>query len=327
VSLFRFADLVIHSGPPLVELPEIAPDEGLRPDIESVLLSAPPAEPASTDWIHDWRSEAGVLSLSLARCKGGFLLRFPDLADFVLSEDARRIGIWPAPETDDEMVRHLLLDQVLPRVMGHRGRLTLHASAVALEGRVLAFVGETGRGKSTLAAGLHKGGSELLTDDGLVVDAGDHHVAALATYTGLRLWPSSIADAADPALRQSQLAHYMDKRRLAPPTRDVPVPRPLAAIHILALPSEGDDPGEIRVERISGRDACIELIRHTFQLDLGDRVRTTRLLAAAGEVAEQVPVFRLTYPRDYALLPAVREALWAKRDQWADSVPDDGQRG
>jgi hypothetical protein len=46
----------------------------------------------------------------------------------------------------------------------------LHASAVALDGVALAFVGQSGRGSSTVAALLCLEGAELATDDVLVVD-------------------------------------------------------------------------------------------------------------------------------------------------------------
>ena len=48
----------------------------------------------------------------------------------------------------------------------------LHGSAVALDGVALAFVGQSGRVKSTGAALLCLDGAELVTDDVLAVDTG-----------------------------------------------------------------------------------------------------------------------------------------------------------
>ena len=48
----------------------------------------------------------------------------------------------------------------------------LHASAVAVDGIGLAFVGQSGRGKSTVAALMCVDGAELVTDDVLTVDPG-----------------------------------------------------------------------------------------------------------------------------------------------------------
>jgi hypothetical protein len=56
-------------------------------------------------------------------------------------------------------------------VLAHRGHTVLHASAVAGDA-ALAFVGQSRRGKSTLAALLCLNGASLITDDVLVVDPG-----------------------------------------------------------------------------------------------------------------------------------------------------------
>ena len=62
----------------------------------------------------------------------------------------------------------------------------LHASAVAINGSALAFVGQSGRGKSTVAALLCVDGAELVTDDVLVAHPGPP-VTCEGGASGLRL--------------------------------------------------------------------------------------------------------------------------------------------
>ncbi|MBK6332981.1 MAG: hypothetical protein IPF45_04925 [Thermomonas sp.] len=56
-------------------------------------------------------------------------------------------------------------------------------------------------------------------------------------------------------------------------------------------------------------EACLALIRHSFRLDLGDRVASTRQLAQCSRIANQVPAFLLDYPRDFEHKDALLDAL------------------
>ncbi len=67
---------------------------------------------------------------------------------------------------------YLLAETVTASLLALRGETVLHASAVAIDGAAVAFVGQSGRGKSTIAALLCVAGAELVTDDVLTVDPG-----------------------------------------------------------------------------------------------------------------------------------------------------------
>ena len=282
--------------------------ENKSPDITFQLLESPPPEPAGGDWIHHWYTPAGEITISLAGTGAGYLLRFPFLADFVIDENGCRVGGWPAAETDEETLRHLLLDQVLPRVLAHQGRLVLHASAVTVDGKALAFAGETGRGKSTLAASLHGAGYSLLTDDGLVLKAGGGSIHSIPAYAGLRLLPESVAALFKVPPQRKAMASYSPKNRIALDRKDAIDPVEPAALFVLGEPV-GDGEKSIRVSRLSQRDACMEIVRNSFQLDVSSRDQAKNLFAAAGRAAEKLPVFALSYPRDFSRLPEVHEAI------------------
>ncbi|HEX4465562.1 MAG TPA: hypothetical protein VH025_00110 [Solirubrobacteraceae bacterium] len=63
----------------------------------------------------------------------------------------------------------LLLEKVLPKVALMRGHEGLHAAAVESAAGVVAIVGESGAGKSTIAAELARRGCEAFADDVLIV--------------------------------------------------------------------------------------------------------------------------------------------------------------
>ena len=86
-------------------------------------------------------------------------------------------GVVHLPVLDDEVeMRGWQLRQVAPTVAAFFERLTLHASAVAIDSRVLAFVAGSGTGKSTLAWALVKAGAAPLSDDLLPIRFDDRPI-------------------------------------------------------------------------------------------------------------------------------------------------------
>ena len=99
-------------------------------------------------WFHSWKSEDGNELMKSARLEGDYLLRIFDLAVFRIFFGERRIEAYALAECPPSTMAHLLMDQVLPRVICHQGRAVIHASAVQLpDGRAVAFTGPSGRGK------------------------------------------------------------------------------------------------------------------------------------------------------------------------------------
>lgn len=301
--LHSFANLAIASFLPLPELPETSAHA-----VEwRITEAAQPLLPRSPlHWSHDWRDAAGRVTLSGARCGDACFLRFPGLAEARL--DAEGVALWSAPGAGAESVRHVLVDQILPRVLAHHGHLMLHGGAVASadDGGCIVVLGESGRGKSTLSATLAAQDGRLLSDDCLRVDLDRGHARAVASYPGLRLLPDSLVALYGPrAPATSALAGHTDKRRLTTAATALPTPA-IGAIFVLEAPGSGRD---IRVEPLPPQRACIELVRNAFQLDLGDMARMRTQLALAARVARDVPVYALSYPREYALLPRVAERI------------------
>ena len=314
---YHYADITITSVWPLGDLPPAEPPTSDEPAIAIGLLDAPPCEPRKTDWVHHWPPESGGLCLALSGRGERFLLRFPGLADFLISKDGRQIEAWPAPGTGIETLRHLLLDQVLPRILAQWGRLVLHAGAVRVGDQAIAFIGGSGSGKSTLTASFHDAGYPLLCDDGLVLTQGEGVTLAMPTYSSLRLWPESIAGLYAHAPAFVPMADYSSKRRIvmAEFGSKADVPLSLASIFLLGSEAAAQD-ARISLRQLSPREACMAIIGNSFQLDVTDRGCVADVFADASGIAEHVPVFSLDYPRDFARLPEVHQAILRQRSEW-----------
>ena len=143
-------------------------------------------------WFHDWAFPNGRRWLRIGRAGHLYVVRFAGDTWFFLDPSARTIVAFPLAGIPARTVRHLLLDQVVPMLLGDAEHLVVHASAVVAPGGAVAFLGPSGSGKSTLAAALARGGCALVTDDCLVVDLERRPAHVIPTYAGLRLWPDAL---------------------------------------------------------------------------------------------------------------------------------------
>ncbi|MFZ1744070.1 MAG: hypothetical protein WAT93_14550 [Pontixanthobacter sp.] len=182
-----------------------------------------------------------------------------------------------------------------------RGWSMLHGSGVKIGGKAVLFAGEAEHGKSTLAAALVKGGAELLSDDLSRVDAPHERQRA-------RLWPS----AARVKLWNSALEHFgwQDRDLVQDHFRDqkfhLGLPAStfeteavdLAAIFVLGWDTD------LSIKRLRGAEAVRALADGTMY-----RKQYLELMGKLGEqvvhcarIAAQMPVYRLTRPKDFAQL-------------------------
>ena len=74
--------------------------------------------------------------------------------------------------------QRFLIGQVLPLTAAVRGYEMLHASAVSLDGRAIAFLGDSEAGKTSLATNMLLQGAEFLADDALAIEPGADYVRA-----------------------------------------------------------------------------------------------------------------------------------------------------
>ena len=304
-----FGAAVVHSALSLPSLPRL-PDDA--PGLPITVELAASGIPDDTPWQHHWLDGDEAL-LSLARQGEGYWLRVPGQADFLVHLDPCRVQAWPTrePPPDAATLEHLLVDQILPRVLAQLGGTLIHASAVRIGARQVLFAAPSGWGKSTLAGLLHRAGHPVLSDDCVQLQLDPvGRVRALATYPSLRLNTDSLQALFPDQADTAPVAHYTDKRRVpVPAPADAGQPTPVDAIYLLGDPAQDGD--DVRIEPAHPAAICLALIRHSFRLDLGDRAASAAQLRQCGAIASAVPGFELHYPRDHARSDALLEALFA----------------
>lgn len=256
---------------------------------------------------HAWTSPDGENWLEFHRLEDGICLRFPGLADFKLNRAATLATCFPAPGTDEATLDQLYLNQVLPLARSGNGTLSVHASAVAINNQCVAFLGPTGRGKSTLAASFAVTGEGFLTDDGLTITCAGEDYTAEPSHPSLRLWQDSGLAVLPSCAVQAPPVSYTSKSRfmagglLKHCTADLP----LRCLFFLGA----DEVSQTTIKPLAAAETAVELLWNCFVLDIEDKLAMSRQFDDVTSLCGKVPGFRLDYPRNFDALETVRKEV------------------
>ncbi len=275
--------------------------------IEYRVASAQPQEPIGGEPFHRYVFDDGTVWTKFFRTETGYLLRFPNLADFDVSADGTEVVAHPALDTDRGTIEHLYINQLVPLAMSRQGRPAYHASVVTVAGGAVAFLGNTGAGKSTLAASFALRDSAFLTDDALLIEEADVGCTVMPSHPSLRLWDDSVEALVDANSPQADPISYSTKTRLlaGDALSYSEASQPLRAAFVLS----GEDAPAIRVSALSGLDRYMAWIGNSFLLDIEDPELLARHFEWTHRISGTVPTFSLDYPRDYGILPDVHDAI------------------
>lgn len=93
--------------------------------------------------------------------------------------EKKRIDVDPGEQADLQGIGELLVANALPALLWQQGAFMLHAACVRLpNGSAVAIAGQSGAGKSRLAASLVATGAELIGDDSLALCAANQGILA-----------------------------------------------------------------------------------------------------------------------------------------------------
>lgn len=220
----------------------------------------------------------------------------------------REVIVAPLPGVAEEVLRLFLLGTTLAVVLHQRRALAVfHASVAAVNGQAAAFVGQKGAGKSTMAATLHAAGHTLLADDALAVDLAARPARVEAGFPHLKLWPDAAASLGLAPETLPQLRPEFDKRSYQVAQTAVPPRLPLGGVFLLGFGAQ------LRVERLTGREALAAIMPHWYGARLGEAMlqalgRATHFQECAALV-QQVPVYYLERPSALPRLPEVAKLV------------------
>ena len=165
-----------------LEMPELA--ASTRNSTMELVLTAGPVPPGISDPVYQDRYCSATAD--------EFLLNIPGVARYSIRY-GREITFEAQPGADTVDIRGFLLGNVFAIACHQRRLLPLHASAVLIDGGVVAFLAASGAGKSTLAAFMANNGCPLAADDICLLDPlAPPNARVLPVPPWLKLWPGSL---------------------------------------------------------------------------------------------------------------------------------------
>ena len=135
-----------------LELPELLPSDEMG-EVEIRLLYSNQADvtaPINSNFLKVGKTEA-VLAI---KSFGTIVIR-----------SGKEISIYTNPKTNQLLLKRYIIGTVLAILLYQRGNLVLHASAIEINNRAIAFLGESGAGKSSIAAAFRSWGYGVISDD------------------------------------------------------------------------------------------------------------------------------------------------------------------
>jgi hypothetical protein len=223
-------------------------------------------------------------TLSLWKDDSGTLMEVPAAGRYWIAADGSAVTmVSRMPDSDPALLGEALLGPPLVLALALRDTWCLHASAIIFGNCLVALLGESGQGKSTLAAHLAQNpGWRLVADDILPVSMNLGRVSAWTRFPQLKL----------PVEAQ--------------PGPGLPEELSISTICLLSNVGQEEMPA---LQRLSATQSVPVFLGHTAGTRLFDAGLLTKHLNFCTSAACRVPVYRLSFPRRLDALPEVRQLL------------------
>ena len=241
---------------------------------------------------------------------GEYSIRYSHGLTFLVNAGLTAVTIRHDEPMPAEDVAAFFLGPVLGIILRLRGVTCLHASAVTVGGKAVAFVGTAGAGKSTTAALFAQRGHAVLSDDIVTLLEREDSFYVSPAYPFLNLWPDSLAMlSVSPSALLPEYSNE-EKRRLALEAGHSKFQRealPLAAIYLLG--DRSADSGAPFVAGLAPQDCLIGLVANTYGNRLLDSAMRAEEFSVLGRLAKMLPVRRIVAHEDATQLLRLYEVI------------------
>ena len=241
---------------------------------------------------------------------GAFHFAYPDGVEFVIDRSGRNVSVRGEDSGSDDGAASYLVGVILGFALRLAGRVALHASVVAVDGRAVALLGDAGSGKSTLAAAFAAAGHEILSDDVCVPAAHADGFLAEPGYAGIRLWPDSVQALFGSPDALPRITRGWDKRYLDLSTsgyRFVASRRPVRALYWLGGARRAG--GAATIEPLSRPQLMMKLVCASYPAHLLDTTMRSQEFDVLARMAACIPGRRVESRDDLRSLPETCQAI------------------
>lgn len=183
-------------------------------------------------------------------------------------------------------IRSLILGVGLGVLLMQQGHLVLHGSAINVNGNAIAFLGNSGSGKSTMATFLSKKGYPLITDDVLVTRMDENYQPfVVSSFPKVKIWDDTI-EFMDDKKDKIQIHPEIKKYFYTVPNYSKLESMPLKSIYIF------DDGIKNEIIVLNHQDALINVLKNVYCINIldNDTDRKSIDFLQCADLIKNVPV-------------------------------------
>lgn len=296
--LYRAYDLVVSSTVPL---PGLAPPVGTP-------LAEVRIDEVGKRCVDDLDGAASARTADAQRVR----LVWPGIGR-ALVEHGRTIAVRRDDAANESLLGACLAGSALAIALFQRGHLVFHASAVSLDGPVVAFAGPSGAGKSTLAAACVASGAALVSDDVVCLEQTVPVPLVRPAYPAMRLADSSarVLHAGAPRLGRLGEGDFV-KDVVGLEGRFETELKPLRALFLL------EDAEDVAVVPRPPHQAAIDLVFNSYVATLLTGRTEADHFVRCADLATRIAVLTLRRPRRLDRLGDAVRAVSAALDREHD---------
>ncbi len=222
-------------------------------------------------------------NVNVYQTKDGFALDVEACGTYFVAANGKIVGKKNAGAPVTPADRSVILGTAIVLALALQNIWSLHASAVIHNKTLFAFVGESGQGKSTLAANLSKSAEwTLAADDILPIKMENNEVIAMPHFPQLKL----------PAEEQ--------------PCRSLPEALPLT---VLCLLEKADENAEPALQPLKASQTALALMGNIAGTRMFNGSLLEQHLQFCAQAAPHLTAFKLTYPHRRSALTKIQELL------------------
>ena len=279
------------------------------PWLRNILVS-----PHELRYVSPYRDNDGqpVLVVSLLADGAFYRFHYTEGIDYILARDGSRLWIcWPKSVAEGDIFSYLL-GPVMGFILRVRGTVCLHASAVAINGRAIVFVGDIGAGKSTMAMALGRLGYPIISDD--IVPICEKYGVTYANpgYPRMRLRQPSLSILSDldrglPPLPKAEGQGRLHFELISGGYQFQSEPLPIGALYLLG--ERNADPSAPRIELLSPLDGIIGIVANTYVTRFLDSSMRAEELKQLSLLVNQVTVREVYSHSEGSRLAALCEVI------------------
>ncbi len=229
---------------------------------------------------------------------GQFLFKLDTVGKYLVS-NGNKILFQPLNNSTEEEQRLFLLGSAFGALLHQRGLLPFHSSTVVKDRLAILIAGQSGTGKSTLAAELVNRGFRLLADDITVIDRLDDRLFAFPGIPHFKLWLDVLQKMGDDESGLSRVRPQLEKFKK--PVRKQLIKDSCEVSQIILL-STWNQTG-FRVQKPKGMEKFNLLKNNTYRFQFVEGLgMVEKHFGLISDLAAEAEVFQIKRPNSPLLI-------------------------